>query len=75
MPGRDTVGEYQGFVSNYGLENMTHVIDPDGSLWGYFGINYQPAWVFINDDGMATLIPGALGEEKLTEELDKLVAS
>lgn len=75
MTGRDTVGEAQGFVSNFGLGGMTHVFDPDGSLWGRVGISYQPAWIFVNDDGTATLVPGALGEERLTEELDKLIAS
>lgn len=69
------VAEHEAFVARHQLEGMTQVVDDDGSLWAYFGVSYQPAWVFVDDDGTATLIPGALGPERLVEQLDALVAA
>lgn len=73
MAGRDDVDEHRAFIDRHDLV-FDHTVDPDGALWGRFGISYQPAWVFVNDDGEATLVPGSLGEEGLRAQLDALVA-
>jgi len=47
-------------------------VSEDGSLWSRFGVAYQPAWVFVNDDGEASLVPSALAPGDLVEVLDDL---
>ncbi len=75
MAGRDTVDEMQAFIDRHGLSGFDHVVDDDGSIWQRFGIVSQPAWIFVDDDGTARSLVGILGEDGLTAEIDRLVAS
>ena len=63
VPGRDSDAAHQGFVDEHDLDDLTHVVDEDGSLWARFGINYQPAWVFVDEDGTSRVVAGGLYED------------
>ena len=44
-------------------------------VWAEFGVTSQPAWAFINDDGPIDVHKGSLGETRLNERIDALIAS
>lgn len=75
VAGRDEVGPMRDFVAEHGLERMTHVVDGDGSVWASYGISYQPAWVFIDGDGNASVAAGALGYDGLFEGIETVFGS
>lgn len=62
------------FVDRYGLGDMPQAVDEDGTLWGRFGVTYQPAWVFIDDDGSVRVHPGALAGPDLDDALTELAS-
>jgi hypothetical protein len=64
----------QGFVDTYGV-GFQQAVTEDGSLWAHFGVAYQPAWVFVNDDGETTVVPYELPEADLERALDDLIAA
>lgn len=74
MAGLDSTEAMQRFVDEYALA-FPQAVSEDGSLWARFGVPYQPAWVFVNDDGLATVIQGALPEDELRKLLDELASS
>jgi peroxiredoxin len=74
MGGRDSAEAMQEFVDEYGL-TFPQAVSEDGSLWTRFGVAYQPAWVFVNDDGQAHVVPNALPEPELRGALDELIAT
>jgi len=73
MAGRDSTDAMQGFVDEFSL-TFPQAVSQDGSLWARFGVPFQPAWVFVNDDGRAQVVPSAISEEDLRKSLDALVA-
>jgi len=73
MAGRDSADAMQGFVDAFSL-GFPQAVSEDGSLWARFGVAYQPAWVFVNDDGRSQVIPGAIPEHDLKKILDQLIA-
>lgn len=64
----------QGFIDTFSIE-FPQAVSEDGSLWARFGVPYQPAWVFVNDDGSAQVVQGAISEQDLTGILDQLIAA
>lgn len=66
----DSDERMHGFVDEFGLESMLTVVDDDGSLWGRYGIQYQPAWVFVAPDGQVDIVAGALFGDGLVQRLD-----
>ncbi len=62
------------FVSRHGL-TFENINDGDGKIFLQFGVPYQPAWVFIKQNGDATTHIGALDEVSLREELQQLSES
>jgi hypothetical protein len=64
----------RGFVETYAL-GFPQAVTEDGSLWNHFGVAYQPAWVFIDDDGSSTLVPNELTPDELSRTLDDLLAT
>jgi hypothetical protein len=64
----------QGFVDTFSL-GFPQAVSEDGSLWARFGVPYQPAWVFVNDDGTAQVVHGVLSEPDLEATLDDLIAA
>lgn len=63
VPGHDTDDAHREFVEEHGLEDVVQAVDDDGSLWARFGINYQPAWVFVDEDGGAEVVAGGLYDD------------
>lgn len=72
IPGKDSAGAMQAFVDEYGL-GFPQGVSEDGTLWARFGVAYQPAWVFVDDDGRSTVVPSSLAPEDLERTLDDLV--
>ena len=64
----------QGFVDAFSI-GFPQAVSEDGSLWVRFGVPYQPAWVFVNDDGTSQVVHGAIPEEELEGMLDRLIAA
>lgn len=63
IAGKDTDAEHEAFVARHDLEAVPHAIDEDGSLWAKYGVGYQPAWVFIAEDGTTRVVAGGLYDD------------
>jgi hypothetical protein len=74
VPGNDSVEAMQAFVDEYGL-GFPQAVTEDGSLWAGFGVAYQPAWVFVDDDGETTVVPDEIPRADLERTLDDLIAA
>ena len=64
----------QEFVIKHQL-TFANIKDNDGLVFAQFDVAYQPAWVFIQQDGTSESILGAMDEVTLTEMLEKLGSS
>ena len=51
IPGRDVRLAYELFVERHHLSHIPQIEDVDGSLWSYFGVSGQPAWIFFDHEG------------------------
>lgn len=69
---RDSVEAMANFVEEFDVGGLPHAADPDGALWERFGVPYQPAWVFIDSEGNAVRVFGALPEQDLVSILEDL---
>lgn len=63
IAGKDTDAEHEAFVRRHDLAAIPHAIDEDGSLWAKYGVGYQPAWVFIAEDGATRVVAGGLYDD------------
>lgn len=64
------------FVDRHELHHINHVADEDGRIWVGFDVNYQPWWIFINDDGrIFENWQGRLNAEQLEERIQLLLDS
>ena len=72
---RDTIEQIEAFVADTGVDTFPHAADIDGDVWEFYGIGSQPAFVFINDDGTFDTRLGSLDEDRLTERVERLLAS
>lgn len=63
VAGKDTDAEHEAFVDRHDLAAIPHAIDDDGSLWAKYGVGYQPAWVFIAEDGTTRVVAGGLYDD------------
>lgn len=61
-------------MARHGLEGMPQAVDTDGTLWARYGVSYQPAWVFIDDDGTVEVHAGGLYGDGIGEAIDALLA-
>ncbi len=75
VPGRDAVGPMEQFVADTGTGEVTHVIDPDGTLWSEFGVFGQPAYAFIDAHGEMEVVVGSLGARGLDDRIERLLAA
>jgi thiol-disulfide isomerase/thioredoxin len=62
VSGRADVPAMQAFLADYGVSNFQHIADVDGTVWGNFGISYQPAFAFIGADGEITTVPSSMSK-------------
>ena len=64
----------QQFEQRHGL-TFDSLRDDDGRLYAHFGVPLQPAWVFVDAAGKATVVPTSLEAAELRDRLDALVAA
>ena len=64
----------QEFVAKHQL-TFANIKDNDGLVFAQFDVAYQPAWVFIQQDGIFETNLGAMDEVTLTAMLEKLGGS
>jgi len=64
----------QEFISKHQL-TFVNVKDNDGLIFAQFEVPYQPAWVFIKQDGTSETNVGAMDEVTLSKMLSKLGGS
>ncbi len=64
----------QEFVTTHQL-TFANIKDNDGLIFAQFEVPYQPAWVFIRQDGTSETNVGAMDEVTLTAMLNKLGGS
>ena len=62
------------FVVRHGI-SFQNINDSDGQIFLQFGVPYQPAWVFIRQNGDTTTHIGAFDEVSLERELQQLSES
>jgi hypothetical protein len=73
MGGLDDRAAMRAFVDEFGLPFDT-VVSEDGRLWARFGIPYQGAWYFLDEDGRGEAVPYDLSGDELADRLDDLLA-
>jgi hypothetical protein len=64
----------QEFAAKHQL-TFANIKDNDGLVFAQFDVAYQPAWVFIQQDGTHETKLGAMDEATLTKMLEKLGGS
>ena len=64
----------QDFISKHQI-TFANIKDNDGLVFAQFDVAYQPAWVFIRQDGSSETNLGAMDELTLTAMLNKLGGS
>jgi peroxiredoxin len=64
----------QEFVAKHQL-TFGNIKDNDGLVFAQFDFAYQPAWVFIQQDGTSETNLGAMDEVTLSKMLNKLGGS
>lgn len=64
----------QEFVTKHQL-TFANIKDNEGAIFAQFDVAYQPAWVFIQQDGTSETNLGAMDEVTLSKMLNKLGGS
>ena len=64
----------QEFVAKHQL-TFGNIKDNNGLVFAQFDVAYQPAWVFIQQDGTSETNLGAMDEVTLSKMLNKLGGS
>lgn len=75
VAGRDDLEVFERWVASNNVDAFDHIADVDQVVWQEFGIRSQPAFAFINDDGVAETHVGKLGPESLSARVIQLIAS
>ena len=73
VAGRDDAAAMDPFIEEHGLGGFDHVFDEDLELWVAFGVNTQPAFVFIDADGNADVVIGTMGPAGITDGLEAML--
>lgn len=59
----------QGFISEHGMEQFSHIYDEDGSIWRNLSVSSQPTMILINEQGEVRDYTGAYGYHDLVEKI------
>jgi peroxiredoxin len=70
----DELPAMKKFVTDRGVGGFTHLADKDASVWRRFGVTSQPAQAFITASGTVRVVPGAMSERELSEQVSALSA-
>jgi thiol-disulfide isomerase/thioredoxin len=62
----------QEFVNKYPVKGFRNLADPDSLVWEKFGVTHQPAYAFINADGIIDVVKGSISEAELTKRVEAL---
>ncbi|MBB4929594.1 thiol-disulfide isomerase/thioredoxin [Lipingzhangella halophila] len=65
VAGRGEVDAMREFVSDTGMEQMTHIVDEDGGIWSGFDVTGQPSFSFVRPHGTHLTVSGTLAEEEI----------
>lgn len=65
VAGRGEADAMREFVSDTGMEQMTHIVDEDGSIWSGFDVTGQPSFSFLRPHGTHLTVSGTLTEEDI----------
>ena len=66
----------QGYLDQHDLGTLTNVDDNgSGQVFAHFGQSGVPAWILLDDDGTSTILAGLQDQQKLDDELAKLIGS
>lgn len=71
---QDTTEAMQEFVDRYGLA-MPTAVDTDDKIFARFGFFYQPAWVFMQEDGDFEGLRQELGHDGARAAIEELISS
>ncbi len=72
ISGRSGADEARQFIDGFNVGEFDHVFDEDLSIWAEFGVLTQPAFVFLDAEGNATVVNGAMGADGLRSQLASL---
>lgn len=75
IAGQDDAAAIADFVDEFGLGGFEHIADTRSEIWQAFGVNAQPAYVFINNDGTIARQIGAMDDEAFLLALEQLTAN
>lgn len=59
----------QGFVSEHGMDQFSHVYDEDGSIWRNFSVSSQPTMILIQSTGESQTYVGGYGYHDVVEKI------
>ncbi len=65
----------QDFVDAHGLHGLPHAASEDGALFGHFGLNYQPAWVLLDEEGAVVFRAARPSMTTVRDEVEALATS
>jgi peroxiredoxin len=68
----DSVEAMRGFIDRHGLQGVTHLADPDGTVWRLYEVTAQSTFVILDETG-AVVERGITGTAELPHRLDPLV--
>lgn len=74
VAGRGQEAAMRDFVDDTGTGDLVHLVDSDGAVWTRFGVIGQPAYAFVDADGRAQVVNGALGTAALEEAVATLAS-
>jgi thiol-disulfide isomerase/thioredoxin len=74
VAGLDTEAAMKEFVQRTGTGNIVQLSDDKGVVWTKLGVSAQSTFVFMKPDGSTEKASGPLGENSLTEHVQKLLA-
>jgi thiol-disulfide isomerase/thioredoxin len=69
------VAAMQGFVTDTGTGDLTHIADTEGSIYTGFGVSSQTTFAFVNDDGTIEIVRGPLTVDDLRARTQALIDS
>lgn len=69
--GEQSLENFRAWYKTRMLENLTVLIDEDGTIARTYGVRGYPSYAFIGSDGvLVRLIPGHIGNEKIKEAFE-----
>lgn len=60
VAGRGEEAAMRDFVADTRTAGLDHVVDQDGSIWSGFGVVSQPAFAFVDADGVVEVFNGSM---------------